>query len=316
MEILRRLEGRGYPADYLFSRIRGKRASLIKDWSSLLLEVSPREHLASLPRYAKTEATPEGVWRRLLLEFRWVYSAMDQLLRERLSPFFAYAELRTIFICLRFIERKDLAKVQELLSASLLSERVQGILTGSSHAASAIDRLGYRFLSISKVFGRLRKIFDEKGLQGFEEHLTDRYLEYSVTSKIDGTVRDLFLRIIDARNLLTLEKYLRFKGASPPPFIRGGRIGRTGFEEILEKGDRQALDSLARRLTGVETSEIMEHSLYRWITGILRKAGREPLSTALVLDYLWRSSMEARNLSILLYGGEIDRDAVASEMIL
>ena len=43
MELLRPLEDRGYPAEYLLSRIRGRRSRLIVDWRPLIYEAAPMD---------------------------------------------------------------------------------------------------------------------------------------------------------------------------------------------------------------------------------------------------------------------------------
>ena len=50
------------------------------------------------------------------------------------------------------------------------------------------------------------------------------------------------------------------------------------------------------------------------VTRLLRKAGRGPSGVGLILDYLWRCSLEATNLSILLYGSELDRETITPEI--
>ncbi len=89
VEFLRKIDERGYPAEYLLSRIRGRRAQMIADWRPLILTDSPADRLA-FTRYAGilTDDYPEAIRLYLLKEFAWVYSQMNRTLREIFQPFF------------------------------------------------------------------------------------------------------------------------------------------------------------------------------------------------------------------------------------
>lgn len=59
----------------------------------------------------------------------------------------------------------------------------------------------------------------------------------------------------------------------------------------------------------------LEAALYRGITRALKKESRADLSIGPILDYLWRCSTEAMNLSILSYGQKLQRDIVAADLV-
>jgi hypothetical protein len=317
VEFLRKIDDWGYPTEYLLSRIRGRRTHLIADWRPLVLSASPVDRLAST-RYGGiiTDDYPEGIRRYLMQEFGWVYSQMNSSLREIFRPFFLYVELGTIFICLRYAKGKEAGKIERILSLSLLSEKIKEILVGGEPLLSAVGGLEDCFTSLSSRFAGLRKVLEDTGLQGVELTLTTRYLEYTVCSKLHPVMKDFFISIVDSRNILSLYKYLRLNGKIAPPFIAGGRIDETMFKKIAEDKDLVAIGPLVRKLTGREPEAAnIEISLYRKVTRLLRKAGREPLSVGLILDYLWRCSLEATNLSVLFYGSEIDRGIITAEMV-
>ncbi len=105
MDLLRKSPDPGYPIEYLLSRIKGRRSRLIRDWRPLLFDPALYE---SLPA-ARTGGGPkdraaDSVWRNLMAEYQWVYSQMNQRLRDIFFSFFLYTELRTIFICLRHVD--------------------------------------------------------------------------------------------------------------------------------------------------------------------------------------------------------------------
>ena len=89
MELLESIEDRGYPFEYLLSRIRGRRSKLISDWNPLIYDIGSLEYLyPARYRGFVTEKSPEGIWKVLIREFRWVYTQMNEKLREIFCPFF------------------------------------------------------------------------------------------------------------------------------------------------------------------------------------------------------------------------------------
>lgn len=318
-ELLRRVEDRGYPTEYLFSRIRGRRSYLITDWKPLALGASPPDFLPSRYGDIMTDDYPEGIWRYLLKEFGWVYFQMNRALWEIFWPFFLYTEIRTICVCLRYAKGGETGKIERLLSSSLLSKKTKAILGGGGNLSSAVGGIEDRFILQSNGFSGLRKVFDEAGLRGVEQFLSKRYLEHTAYSKLHPVMKDFFVSVIDSRNILSLYKFLILNAKNTPYFIRGGRITEKMFMRAAGRKDFFDLASLIRKFTGlwIEKPDAanMENALYRMVTLSLRKTGGDPLGVGLILDYLWRCSLEARNLSTLFYGREIDREILAAELV-
>jgi vacuolar-type H+-ATPase subunit C/Vma6 len=61
---------------------------------------------------------------------------------------------------------------------------------------------------------------------------------------------------------------------------------------------------------------LVELALYRGMTKWLKRAARDPFGVAPILDYLWRCSIEAMNLSVLYHGRDLEREAVTAELVL
>lgn len=320
MEPLISIENKGYPTDYLLSRIRGRRSYLITDLKPLLSTTNPLEYLAS-KRYKGLiiERSAEVIWRYLLKEFRWVYLQMNRELKNLFWPFFMYSELRTLFFCLRYKAGKEDGKIEGLLSFSLLSERIKKILFNSENVISAVGDIENVFLSISDKFKGIKEIFERDGLKEMELRLTNISLEHIINSKLHPLIRDFFMRIIDSRNIIALYKHLRWEIKVAPYFIGGGSISKVRLKEVWDKGDIFGLISMIQGLTGLRIQRPdatrIEGSLYKGITQFLKRKGREPLGIGPILDYLWRCSIEAMNLSILFYGSNIDRETIEAELI-
>jgi vacuolar-type H+-ATPase subunit C/Vma6 len=317
MELLLDPEDRGYPAEYLLSRIRGRRARLITDWRPLIFDASPFDSLS--PRGTAKDRSPEGVWRNLTREYRWVYLQMNKGLRLIFRPFFLYVELRTLFICLRHGNVKKAGAVEELLAASLLSDDIRHILVTSPDVRTAVSGIERVFLPLSVKFSGLSRAFDVSGLTGVEQRLMTTYLAVTVQAGLHPVMERFFKRLIDARNIMNLYKYFRLELTAAPPFIEGGDVPKERVKELIGRHDAAAVTSLVRERTGIklETPDPteVESALYKGMTRHLRKEGRDHLGTGLILDYLWRCSIEARNLSVLLSSRDLEREVVSAELV-
>jgi vacuolar-type H+-ATPase subunit C/Vma6 len=310
----------GYPSDYLLSRIRGRKARFIQDWKPLIASPAPLEHLPE-GHYQRISGnrSPEGIWRALLNEYRWVYFQMNGRLRNIFGPFFVYAELRTLLICIRSLKEMKRAKVREMLSASLLSEELRKILSDSADEFAAVQTIEAILRRLSGKFSGITEILRQKGLSGFEHELIKRYLSVIVGAGLDPVLQAFFMRLIDARNTLALTKLLKLETPAEHPFIPGGTIDAVNLREILDSRSRPEIERLLRAMTGEEIASAdhvkLEVSLYRGITRLLKKEGRSALSISPILEYLWRCSIEAMNLSILCNTQGLERNLVAAELV-
>ncbi len=318
-ELLKQERTRGYPIEYLLSRIRGRRSRLISDWRPLIYEASPLEHLASAQYHGFVrERTAEGMWRALLLEHGWVHGQMDEETRQMFAPYFLYAELRTVFICLRYLEGDKAQKSGEVLGVSLLSVEVKAVLRAGA-ITDALAGLELMFGALSPGFMGLSAAYEEKGLREVEQLLTHRYLSFVRELPLYPVVRAFFSRIIDSRNILALYKSLRAGTTESGQFLAGGTVPVQRLADLAEKEDIFEVTGLIRQAAGVVIASPdptqVEAALYRGITKFLKGEGKDPLDAALILDYLWRCSLEVMNLSMLLAGKDLEREEVAAELV-
>lgn len=309
----------GYPREYLLSRIRGRRSKLIRNWRALASEPSPLDHLAS-PQYQGfvRERSLEGMWRALLKEHRWVRGQMDEDMRRDFAPYFLHAELRTLFIALRALAGEKAQKADETLEASLLAPSLRSLLR-SGDAGDAVVRLEKILVPVSPGFAGLSERFGADGLRGVEQQVTAAFLRHVLTMPLHPVLRQFFVRLIDARNILALFKSLRFGEGDPAAFLDGGTFGRERLLVLAGRDDPFAVLPLVRQTAGITLTEPdptrIETALYRGITKGLKLEGRDPLGTGLILEYLWRCSLEVTNLSILLAGKDLERDETAAELV-
>lgn len=320
MELLETPDDRGYPPEYLLSRIRGRRARLFRAWKSLVFDPAPLETLSSARRGAGRAITsPDAVWRLLTAEYRWVYSQMNRDLRELFRLFFLYAELRTICICLRRIQGKKPVTMDDLLETSLLSRPVKEVLRTSETVTDAVRAIESLFLSLSGGFAGLGMVAEKEGLRAAEQQLVHRFLLFATGAPLHPLMRAFFSMIIDARNVMGLAKCMNLSLKEPPSFIPGGSIEIYRLRNVLSSGDIFEVIALVRDVAGiviaVPDSPLVEVALYRGITRKIRAAGKDPLNAGVLLDYLWQCSMETMNISLLLQGIDLDRERLAAELV-
>jgi len=309
----------GYPVEYLLSRVRGRRSRLIPDWKPLIYGAPPAEYLAS-PQYHGfiRERSLDGLWQSLQQEHQWIFSQLDEGMRRMLAPYFLYAELRSITVCLRMLEGEKAQETAPVLAGSLLCGKLKQALSGgeADAAVAAVEEL---FCGISPAFRGMQEVHEKKGMRELEQQLVGRYLGAVLKQPLHPVLRELFVRIIDARNILSLYKSLRLASRDDSIFLPGGTIPVERLRDLQERDDLFAAVTLVRQAAGItiaapEPTQV-EVALYRGITRFLKREGRDPLSVGLIIDYLWRCSMEVTNLSVLFAGKDLEREAIAAELV-
>jgi vacuolar-type H+-ATPase subunit C/Vma6 len=303
MELLRKDLPPGYPADYLLARIRGRRGELIRDWEPLLTG-------DTLP-----VITEEVLWRGLLKELFWVYGQMNGGLRKTFGPVFLNFELRTLVLCLRNKSALNMATVGELLRYSLLCDEIRSVLREERDMASTIGVVTDCLTAFSPRFSGLAQINGGTGLRSFEENLLRASLEHFAESRLHPLIRNFFIHIIDLRNLLGLYKHLRWGIGEAPPFVSGGSINEAVFQDIMARGEMKGVENLLTKMSKKRFDGPWEVRFLRALTGELREAGREPLGIGVILEYIWRRYIEARNVGTLVYGKGLEPEQLAKELI-
>ncbi len=320
MEFLKNPADPGYPAEYLLSRIKGRRSRLIRDWRPLLFESALFGSQPSLKTGGfQKDSASDAVWRKLMEEYRWVHSQMNQRLRDTFFSFFLYTELRTIFICLRRLADGKAGVSDELLDKSLLSDAIKEALLFSADTPAAVSGIEHCFSALSERFLGLGETLKSGGLRAVEQRLIETYLTVTIGSRPHPLMRMFFSRLIDARNIISLYKYLRLEHKGQLRFIPGGGIPEMRLKELIEKEDLPGVIPLVREFTGIAVERpdatSIELALYRGMTRWLKKEGRDPFGVAPILDYLWRCSIEAMNLSVLHHTRALEREAVVAELV-
>jgi vacuolar-type H+-ATPase subunit C/Vma6 len=130
--------------------------------------------------------------------------------------------------------------------------------------------------------------------------------------------------LIDMRNCLMLSKLWRWQVSQPPPLTVGGDIDPTRLQRIWASQDNDRLVRLTERLAGgpIKSGEMtgggtigMEQSLLHGLTRLLRRAGRDPLGLAVIIEYLWRAEIAVHN-KLLRNALSTDREDLLEEVML
>lgn len=309
----------GYPVEYLLTRLRGRRGNLIANWRGLVYAPDLFEALAA-SRYQgfAQESTIAGMWLALAREHVWVFRQMDEGLRRTFAPYFFHAELRTFLICLRSLAGEKPGNAGEALATSLLSGPLAACLRkgGVDEALQCVEE---ELIVVSPRFRGITAVFRESGLRTVEQELAGRTIAAIVECGLHRVMRQFFIGLVDSRNILTLYAVLRAGSSGPAAYLPGGTILPEDLRSLQEKEDLFAVLPLVKRAAGISLTDPtltqVETALYRGMTRFARSEGRDPLGEGLVLDYLWRCSLEVTNLGLLLAGKDLDRELIGAELV-
>ncbi|HSP16560.1 MAG TPA: V-type ATPase subunit [Thermoanaerobaculia bacterium] len=299
----------GFPTDYLIARIRGRQTALISDWERLIALGGTQEE------------SDEQIWGAFLQELEWLQVQMNRRLRDMFASLFVLFEIKTIVLCLRNKAAARTPEIDEMLARSLLANHIKAILRQPADVRSAVAMLADAMAVTSPAFRELDSAYAEGNLQGFENALMRIYLQEISTRRLQPVMKMFFILFTDLRNLVLLYKDLRWGVATSCPFISGGSIDAARLQEIARRRDTAALDDLVSNVTGVDTISAANESALETI--LLRSMTRKLLvmrhtddGAALIVVYMWRIYVQARNLAVLHHGVDLDAETLERELVL
>jgi ATP synthase C subunit len=315
MELLRDIPTDGFPLEYLLARLKGRRRYLVDDWPAVLDAPEPLAAVPAAPyRPTPGHRSAEEVWQGMQRECAWVYGQLGPQLRARLAPFFLYLELRTLVFAVRHRQSGDTKALALLLARSLLAGPVQRLLTAEPEPARLVARLAEELGEWAGPGRSLAAAYRERGVAGFEERLFSSYLARVTVSRLHPAMAEFFRLLIDGRNVVILAKYRRWRlpGAS---FIIGGGIRLSRLQQLAAAGEAREEPFPLWGEQLALTAGNLETRLLTRLSRLVGRLEREPTGVGCVLAYLWRCAMEARNLSLLVHGADMDRDSLLAEVV-
>jgi vacuolar-type H+-ATPase subunit C/Vma6 len=167
----------------------------------------------------------------------------------------------------------------------------------------------------------LSRAYAEGGLKGFESALTRQYLECVITARLHPIIHEFLASFIDLRNVMTLYKQVRWQVDDAAAFIPGGTIDASRIAQASAGKDASALDALVSEVAGraAPPVAIAESTLESLLLGSLGERLRRCRSAneevGLLLDYIWRLYLHARNRSILLHAAGTDAVTLEKELV-
>ncbi|HVN42381.1 MAG TPA: V-type ATPase subunit [Steroidobacteraceae bacterium] len=308
-DLLRELAGEGYPSDYLLARVRARRATLAAQWREL------RSHGTA------SATSDEAIWEHFLGELGWLRAQMNRGLRECFAAVFVLYELKTLVLGLRNKAAGREAQVHRLLAGSQLAEPLRRALSGPADMASTVATVAEVIGRDATEQGSLQRAYAEDGLKGLEGRLVRSHLERVADARLHPVLRRFFGAFVDVRNLMSLYKHLRWQCGDAGDFAPGGTVQPARLREVSAAGDAPALDALVRAVAGraappVATSEgALETILLDALTRTVRELGQADGEVGVLLDYLWRLYVHARNRAVLFHAGDLEAAALERELI-
>lgn len=313
----------GYPAEFLASRLRGRRAGLISDWAGLIFGSEP-----ALPgeygRHEKGRRPEEVAYNVLRTRMRWLYMQMPRQMRIDFGPLFLMHEAHAIFSALRLKEASAPPEsVSAILKRSLLSGALKAALmderVGTDEAFAVIASALRRMSGIKPEEAGLvrRKSGKPRSLKEHEAAFNEALMQWAASSARPPELRTYFAYLVDMTNVLTAYKHHRWGGAP-----EGGPDGRMmSCGEIparrLRKISPDELRASAFRLARAadDGAKSMEAAMLRGLKLKMARLAREGSEHAALLSYVASASIEARDLCLVLSVRErMDEERMRAEM--
>jgi len=248
----------------------------------------------------------------------WVYAHLNRRLRRRLEPFFELLAMRSLVLHLRYVLAGELPPAA-ILSNSLLAKRWQPLVSRLGENENLIAKLEAALVSDYPFVAGLTVTYRQQGPGGVERQLADGIIRHGLETCRDEPLKRTLRYLVDVRNCLMLSRLWRWQVKQPPPLTAGGTIASTALQRIWANQDSDRLARLVERLAGEPLPSrktiAMEQTLLHGLTRLLRRAGRDPLGLAVIIEYLWRVELAMHNqlLRQTLSGGQ---ESLLEEVLL
>lgn len=228
----------------------------------------------------------------------WVYRRLEQGLRKPMTPFLELLAMRSLTLGLRYVLNGE-PPPKALLQNTLLSNTLQQLLVVTADAEHTIVQLEAALAKDYPFAVALGETYRDQGPGGVEQQLASGILQHGLRNSRHAVIKATLRYLIDMRNCLTVRKLWRWQVTQAPPLSDGGTLSPELLRRIWGAHDDERLVTLAARLAGgtgrFAEAVQMEQGLINGLSRLLRRAAREPLDLAVVVDYLWRSQVAAHN---------------------
>ncbi len=287
------------PAEALLARVRSRRARLGSD---LTAEPEPG-----------TEAD-----KALQDVLDWVYLRLDKRLRSQLRPYLQVLAMRLFELGLRY-RMADEPLPDSLLQSRFLNPGLLDLLGSPADPLTLVTRVEAALVPDCPYAAGLGRAFRRQGPGAVETRLNNGVLQQSLAESRAGIVRTLIRCLIDTRNLLAVLRYWRWQTRIAPELVPGGTVSPEKLTRVWADEDRprcrQLIQQVAKLPITTDQPREVERLLIRGLSRRLRRAGREPLGVAVILDYLWRQQLMACNRVLQRVVGQEQQELLTEALL-
>jgi len=295
----------GYPDEYLIARLRGRSKAYFSDWRGIAAGTAALagQGVEGFPGFAAL--------------LRWCFQQMESSLREVFASLFFVIESRTIILCLRFIKSGDFPGIEALLQGSLLGSGLRRALLTERPIEQRLATLAAVLAAGNRHFAALPETAGRKGsLPLFEQHLTVAALNRLAAFPLPSVLRQFGRHLVDCRNLLAVNKFLRWQEEQPPLLAEGGFISPQKLRGAANPAELLRLAGLfPYGLDEKFPAERLEVKLAGFLASQLRRHRLSDDCTTQILFFLWQAYAEQRNRSLLYEGRRLDQALLLEELL-
>ena len=248
----------------------------------------------------------------------WVYQRLNKRLRKQLEPLLDLLAMRNLTLALRYSLAGE-PPPATLMNNSLLAEPLKRLTMATEDAETTVAQLEALLAKDYAFVIGLATTYRQQGPGGIEQQLTSGILQHGLTRSGNNILKGTLSYLIDMRNFLMINKLWRWQVNQAPLLTAGGKTETASLQRIWATHDSDRLGKLTSRLAGepmVSTeTRGMEQCLLNGLTRFLRRAGRDPLGLAVVIEYLWRTQLAVHN-QVLWKSLALDREELLEEVLL
>lgn len=248
----------------------------------------------------------------------WVYKRLNRQLRKRLGPFLDLHAMRNLSFSLRHSLAGE-APPAVILHSSLLAEPLKQLVTTKADSETTIAQLEAAISNDYPFAAGLTSTYRDQGPGGVEQQLVEGILQHGLARSSNDVLRGTLRYLIDMRNCLLINKLWRWQISQPPKLTSGGTYAPARLKRIWAAHDSNGLARLTERLAGEPSPATattgVEQSLLKGLTRQLRRAGRDPMGLAVIIEYLWMAQLAVHN-HLLRQALPLDREDLLEEVLL
>jgi hypothetical protein len=254
-----------------------------------------RARRANLDRSGASPGAPEPA-----VAMAWLHPRLAGHLRATVHPYLEIEAMHCLLLALRY-RLGDEPVPAGLLRQPWLAADLAGLLDRPDRSA-VLARLELWLVGDYPFARGLLAGYLRQGPGQVEQQLAAGMLGQALTRARTPVVEMTMRCLIDMRNLLAVLRHWRWRVPTPPPLLAGGELDADRLARTWANNDAAMFKRLAGRLTDVLLADLdpraAERALLGGLTRRLQRAGRDPLGSGVIIDYLWRCRIAARNRAL------------------